>query len=462
MRMNKTLQIIKDKLFYGLADYTKNQPDLFIPHRFRLIAPSQARRFLDDFRQSLVEEEVLLYVHLPFCFSECLFCNSFPHTTNKELQQEYLRGLLREIDLFCDAGLFVGKTAKCIYLGGGTPTSFSNEHISLILKKIKARIDVSGNCNTTCEAHPATLSDESRIEELADIGINRISVGCQTFDSAVLKRCNRSHTEAQIRTIVAAAKNAGIATNIDMMTGLPGQTLEGVRRDLDVLAAIGPDAIEYIRHEVVNPLVISLYRENPDLLVDDETLFEMVYLTQDWMEHHGYEQNGRFSNKDQWEYRYHWLKEMPIIAFGSRARSYAKTMCFDKHEDLSMYLLSIRKGIPPAVRYIALTRKEQMYRSLFLNLQIRMGLDIEQFQHRFNEDPRKTFAHLVATLGQYGCLTVDESSIRLSCYGSYFVEDVCDHIIDTALKEESDDLVRAPHSTGRTSDRLYGNAGSEV
>jgi coproporphyrinogen III oxidase-like Fe-S oxidoreductase len=95
-----------------------------------------------------------------------------------------------------------------------------------------------------------------------------------------------------------------------------------------------------------------------------------------------------------------------------------------------------------------------MYRSLLLNLQIRTGLDTKQFQRRFEEDPRDIFAHLIAPLGEYGCVNVDENSIHLSQYGSYFVEDVCDYIVDAALKEESDSLVRAPHSTGRTSSRL--------
>jgi oxygen-independent coproporphyrinogen-3 oxidase len=454
MTTDKILDVIKDKLFYGSADYTKSQPDLFLPHRFRWIAPSEAARFLEDVRQSLTEKEILIYVHLPFCFSECLFCNSFPHKMDNALQQDYLQSLLREIDLSSDAGLFAGKKARCVSLGGGTPTSFSNDDIRRILRKITSCVPLSERCSITCEAHPATLSSRSRIQELAEIGINRISIGCQTFDSDVLKRCNRFHTEAHVRAIIGLAREAGVATNIDMMTGLPGQTLESVKRDLDLLAEIRPDAIEYIRHEIVNPLVIALYRDHPDLVVEDDTLFEMVYLTQDWMEHHGYEQNGRFSREDQWEYRYHWLEEMPILAFGLRTRSYTKTICFDKHEDLSTYFLSIKKGIPPAVRYIALTKREQMYRSFLLNLQFRAGLDTRRFQRRFEEDPRDVFAPLIAVLGEYGCVNVEENSIHLSQYGSYFVEDVCDYIVDAALKEESDSLVRAPHSTGRTSGRL--------
>jgi coproporphyrinogen III oxidase-like Fe-S oxidoreductase len=233
-----------------------------------------------------------------------------------------------------------------------------------------------------------------------------------------------------------------------MMTGLPGQTIASVKKDLEILEQIRPNAVEYIRHEIVNPLVVDLYKKHPELVVEDDTLFEMVYITQEWMEKHGYEQNGRFSDDKQWGYRFHWLKEMPIIAFGSRTRSYTTTICYDKHEDLSTYTRMIDKGVLPIGRYIPLTKRERMYRSLILGLQLKSGLDIKFFHDTYGENPFDVFGQLLAKLGDYGCLKHDADSIRLTRNGAYFVEDVCDFIIDAALKDESGDLVRAPHSGG--------------
>jgi oxygen-independent coproporphyrinogen-3 oxidase len=280
------------------------------------------------------------------------------------------------------------------------------------------------------------------------MGITRLSVGCQTFDQAILNLCNRKNTPEQIAKIVGDVHENGMVVNIDMMTGLPGQTLDSVKKDLALLEQIRPDSVEYIRHEIVNPLIIKLYKENPGLIVDDDTLFEMVYMTQEWMSINRYEQNGRFSDDKQWGYRYYWLKEMPIIAFGSRARSYTKTLCFDKHEELSTYTHMLNKGILPIGRFIDLTQREQMYRSLLLNLQIKSGLDRDTFRARFNADPLDVFSSLLSTLGEYGCIEQRDGAICLSKYGAYFVEDVCDFIIDSLLKEESDTLVRTPHSGG--------------
>jgi len=448
MEMTASLSKIRKELFYGSSNYTKNQPDLFVPHHFQMLAPSQVDSFVETLKENIKEEEILLYFHLPFCFSECLFCNSFPLKVDKEIQQEYLEHLLQEIKLFSEYGFFEGKSAKCIYFGGGTPTSFSNSDLKRIIDTIKSSIELSEHCNITSEAHPLTLSNEKRIAGLAEIGITRISIGCQTFDSDILIHCNRSNTPAQIQQVVTTAQKHGLAINIDMMTGLPGQTIASVRKDLEILEGIRPNAVEYIRHEIVNPLVVELYRTRPDLIVEDDTLFEMVYITQEWMENHGYEQNGRFSDDSQWGYRYHWLKEMPIIAFGSRSRSYTKSICYDKHEDLSTYNRMISKGVLPIGRYIPLSKRERMYRSLILGLQLKSGLDNKQFHGTYSEDAFEVFGPLLAKLNEYGCISQDADSISLTRYGAYFVEDVCDFIIDTALKDESGDLVRASHSGG--------------
>ena len=456
MEENETLRRIRNELFQGQADYTKSQPDLFLPHRFKMVAPSQMDRFVEEVKESLVEEEeILLYVHLPFCATECLFCNSFPHKTDAETQKTYLSSLVKEIELLKNHGVFNGKRAKGIYFGGGTPTAFSNDDLKRILDTLSSSIDWSEGCSINSEAHPSTLLDRNRVRELGAIGFNRLSVGCQTFDPQVLRLCNRRNSEAQIERIVGDAQDAGISINIDMMTGLPGQTLKSVENDLKILEGIRPDAIEYIRHEIVNPLIIRYYENHPERVIDKDTFFQMVYITQDWMSANGYEQNGRFTDDTQWSYRYHWLKEMPIIAMGSRARSYTQTICYDKHEELSVYSGMINKGVLPIGRSISLTPKEQMYRSLMLSLQLKNGLDIQQFRERFSMDPLDVFSSLVSKLSEYGCLQQEGGAIKLTKQGAYFVEDVCDYIIDAVLKEDSNSLLRTPHSEGKISSRLH-------
>jgi oxygen-independent coproporphyrinogen-3 oxidase len=451
MRRDPLLHDIRHKLFYGLLDYTKSFPDFCIPQRFSMASPKAGAGLLEEISSSLSDEkQLLLYVHLPFCCSECVFCNAFPKKASRSAQEEYLEGLLREIDLYAGAGVFSGKQIKSVYFGGGTPTAFHALDIQRILRKINGCADLASDCSITSEAHPKDLVERGRLEELAKLGINRISMGCQTFDAEVLELCNRSHSESHVRAAVENAKDLGLSPNLDMMVGLPGQTLAGVRRDLDVLSVLKPASLEYMRHEIVNPLAISLYRSDPGLLVKDEDLFWMVYHTQTWIGENGYEQNGWFESDEQFPYRYHWLSEMPFVALGSRSRSCTKTVCYDKHDDPSVYVKLANKGMFPVARYMFLNKNEQMYRSLFLHIQIRRGLDPRSFGSRFGEDAVAVFSSLLKRLTECGCVVVDEAGIRLSKHGSYFVEDVCCFIIDHALREWGGDMPfeRISHSAG--------------
>lgn len=451
MSKESRLNMIRDNLFYGLLDYTKSFPDFSIPQRFLMASRREAKELLGRIGDSLSgEDEILLYVHLPFCSSECIFCNAFPHKAGRSVREGYVAGLLKELEIYARSGIFGGKRASCIYFGGGTPTTFTTKDLESILGKIESHVDLAEGCSITSEAHPRDLVANGRMEELSGLGVNRISIGCQTFDPAVLALCRRSNPAPQVAEVIEEARRIGLSTNMDMMIGLPGQTLDSVRRDLELLSSLAPDSIEYMRHEIVNPLAISLYGSNPDLLVKDEELFWMAYHTQAWMEERGYEQNGHFTTDKCFPYRYRWLEEMPFLALGARSRSSTKSLCYDKHEDLSLYLQLIEKGMPPIARYMIFDKSEQMYRSLFLNLQLRRGLDLAAFERRFGESALDVFSGLVKQLGEWGCAIVDESSLRLSRYGRYFVEDVCCFIIDHALKEGGyhPSFKRIPHSSG--------------
>ncbi|MCP4670910.1 MAG: radical SAM protein, partial [Desulfobacula sp.] len=231
VKLNK----IKNNFFQGSLDYTKNQPDFFLPHKYKPVSPSIVHQFLDDFKTSIKNDNnILIYIHLPFCFSECVFCNSFPHKTDKIQQEEYFNCIIKEIELLVQTGLFEGKKIKSIYFGGGTPTSFSNDNLKDIINTIKDSMDVIKGASITTEAHPVTLKNPDRIKGLSKIGINRVSIGCQTFDPEILKICKRSHSREDIQKIITTLNDLGMLSNIDMMAGLPGQTIESMKVDLKI------------------------------------------------------------------------------------------------------------------------------------------------------------------------------------------------------------------------------------
>lgn len=453
--MDSKLLKIKNELFYGIKDYTKSQPDIYLPNRYELAAPRQIRGLIEDvIRTTRNQDEILVYVHFPFCYLECKFCNSFPEKTDRDVQKAYVDNLIREIELFSEIGLFQGKHIKHVYFGGGTPTSFDNADLELVLDTLFTKAPLADHGVVSTEAHPVTLKNGKRLAGLKQIGIHRISIGCQTFDQDILQTCNRHHTRDQVKNIIDTAGREGMTTNIDMMIGLPGQGVSSLYKDLEILTDIKPTAVEYIRHEIVNPLVISLYEKQPDFLVGDDELFDMVYTAQSWMDEYGYEQNGRYTSDRFWGFRYWWIKEMPLFAFGSRARSYTREIFYDKYEQIQYYSNFLKKGLAPVGRFFYLTRREQMYRYLFLRLQFKAGVDRQKFKKRFDVDVVDAFQALVDRLKEVECVQESPDRLCLTKYGGYFVEDVCDLIMDFAINEYQEDLVRTPHSTGETSSRI--------
>ena len=161
---------IRDNLFFAAKDYTKSFPDFAVPQKFVSVAPSEAASVQAMLRDSLADEgEVLLYVHLPFCAKECVFCNTDPRKAGGREQDAYLVALLAQIDMEADAGMYEGHPVRTIYFGGGTPTSYPPRKLGQILDKIRSRVTLADGCRITCEAHPRTLAMNDRIAELAAI-----------------------------------------------------------------------------------------------------------------------------------------------------------------------------------------------------------------------------------------------------------------------------------------------------
>ena len=451
MNEREFLKKVRSELFYGLREYTKSLPDFFISENLQITSRKVGKTFLQDLGKSLADEpEVLAYIHLPFCAAECIFCNTFPKKADEELQHAYLGSLVTEIERFGDAGVFEGKTLRSIYFGGGTPTTFSNPELQQIIEKLLSYAPLSEGGTITTEATPVSVADPARIENLKELGVTRLSMGCQTFDPTLVKRCNRNHTAEQIKDIIDTTRKYGLTNSIDLMLGLPGQNLESVRSDLEALEEINPDAIEFIRHEIVNDMMITLYKKRPELMVSDDELFEMTLAVHRWSDERGFEQNGKFTNERAFPYRYYWVNEWPLLAFGARSRSYTKSICWETPDELSLYDRLLERGPHAVVRHQIIPDVDQMYRSLYLNLQLKSGLQRAPFRKRFGKDVDEAFPTILPRLEELGIIEIDADAVRYSPMGSYFFEDACCFIMDAALEAEYPHLVRSPFAYGKS------------
>lgn len=212
-----------------------------------------------------------LYVHLPWCVRKCPYCDFNSHKAPSQLPaEEYVDALLADLEL--DLPLVWGRTVQSIFFGGGTPSLFSANWIESLLDGIRARLRVSPRAEITLEANPGTTEHDS-FSAYRDAGINRVSLGVQSFNNSSLTRLGRIHDRAGIETAVESVQAAGIRNfNIDLMYALPGQSVEDAINDVYLALGCAPSHLSYY-HLTVEPN--TAFHANPPELPDDDFAWAM-------------------------------------------------------------------------------------------------------------------------------------------------------------------------------------------
>ena len=188
-------------------------------------------------------EALGLYVHLPWCERKCPYCDFNSHERRSIPERAYLEALARDLD--DEARLAAGRRIGSVFIGGGTPSLFSAVAIARLLDLLRARLDIDAQAEITLEANPGS-AEADRFEGFRAAGVNRLSLGIQSFDDHALERLGRIHDRRQALAAVAAARRAGFDNiNLDLMHGLPGQRVEDGLADLEQALALMPEHLSW-------------------------------------------------------------------------------------------------------------------------------------------------------------------------------------------------------------------------
>lgn len=227
-----------------------------------------------------------LYIHLPWCIHKCPYCDFNSHALRSKIPEEnYLLRLKTDLDN--DILLANSCLLKTIFFGGGTPSLFSGKAIKEILENVHAKIHFDEEIEITLEANPGTV-EQQRFNDYFKAGVNRLSIGVQSFQDEKLKVLGRIHSANEAVKAISVAKSAGFNNfNIDLMFGLPNQTIEDALYDLQQAIDLQPTHISWYQL-TLEPN--TLFHAKPPVLPDDEVIWEMQQAGQLLLEKYGYTQ----------------------------------------------------------------------------------------------------------------------------------------------------------------------------
>ena len=228
-----------------------------------------------------------LYIHLPWCVRKCPYCDFNSHKAGDAApKKRYIKALLR--DLAGEADRADGRPVETVFMGGGTPSLFTPGEIQELLKGVRVLFPLGENAEVTMEANPGTVECGSPAG-YRDAGVNRLSIGAQSFDDELLSKLGRIHSSADITRAVREAQDSGFDNiNIDLMHGLPGQTVEMAMTDLR--SAIELEAAHISWYQLTLEPNTVFYARPPANLPDDDLAFEIQDCGQALLADHGYEQ----------------------------------------------------------------------------------------------------------------------------------------------------------------------------
>ena len=315
-----------------------------------------------------------VYIHIPFCKSKCKYCSfiSFPMIEKKQV---YLEALEKEIQ-----HNYKGEQLKTLYFGGGTPSLLGIEDFEMLLKKF----NVDGETEITTELNPETLTEEF-LKGLKTIGINRLSLGCQTFDDEILKLIGRRHNSEQVKKSVEFAQNVGFKNiSLDFIYGLPTQTIGGFSNDLKQAVALG------IQHISLYGLKIDegcyFYDHYPEDLPDNDLQADMYLKAVQILENFEHYEVSNFGLPSHHNLNY-WNNEN-YYGFGVAAHGYLGNIRYSNFETLEEYLQNPLKHNIEMV----LTKSEKLEEEIFLGFRKMSGVDVDFINAKFQIDFEKKYS----------------------------------------------------------------------
>lgn len=371
-------------------------------------------------------QAISAYIHIPFCEHICYYCDFNKVFLEGQPVDEYLELLLREMDLQL-AQMSIDQ-APTLYVGGGTPTALTAQQLDRLLGGIVQRFPMKTVEEFTVEANPGDLTVD-KLKVMQNYGVNRLSMGVQTFDDRLLKKIGRKHTADDVYQTMAFLEKADFRNvSIDLIYALPGQSLASFRDTLK--RALDLDLPHYSLYSLIlenKTMFMNWVRQGRLELPDQEEEGQMFEETINAMEKAGRKQyevsNFALPGHESKHNTVYWHNQH-YFGFGAGASGYLGNRRYKNYGPIQHYLKPLRQGILPVMENEVLTRENQMEEEMFLGLRLKEGVSFQRFQEKFQCSLESVYGDVLSTEAKAGHLVVENGSVRLTAQGLLIGNDI--------------------------------------
>ncbi|QKS73205.1 oxygen-independent coproporphyrinogen III oxidase [Paenalkalicoccus suaedae] len=375
-----------------------------------------------------------LYVHVPFCEQICHYCDFNKFFLKNQPVEEYVDLAIQEMQMTVEK--YPQKHAiRTIYVGGGTPTSLDTPTLEKLLKGIKSTFTLHDEVEWTVEVNPGS-ADQEKLNMLKAVGVNRLSIGAQTFDPMLLQTINRDHKPTDVGETVQMSIQAGITNlSVDLMFGLPNQTMEQWKDTLSKLVELPVAHVSAYSLKVEPKTVFyQLWQKGRLPLLPQELEADMYDYLKEFLGKNHFSQyeisNFAKTGKESIHNLTYWDNN-EYYGIGAGAHSYVYGIRRMNHGPLPKYMKALKASELPYLDEHPVSQVERMEEQMFMGLRKRKGISVTEFKKRFNKDVEDVFPTVVSSLREKGLLDLDGDYLLLTEKGMLLGNEVFEQFLLT-------------------------------
>lgn len=362
-----------------------------------------------------------IYVHIPFCIQRCAYCyyKTNELKDNKGHLDRYVNALCREIELAARRFRLGERSVASVYFGGGTPTLLKQDQLKKITECLHEHLNID-TPEFTVEAEPVTLT-QKKADLLKELGVNRISLGVQSFSDEILHICNRLDNEKAVLKAVDMAQGTGAAVNIDLLSGLAAETLGTWAYSMERALATGVESITVYKMELyANTDYYKSLRRKEIALPSDEQEFEFMRYALEQFDQARYLPWCFFTFTKEGQYKNIYASSIwqgtDCYAFGASGFGNLNNYLYQNTNDVEKYMEFIEAGKLPVNRGYSLTSLDEMIRTVMLGMKL-VRLDLNAFQRKYGFKLEYLCGPILKKLDEEGFISLSENEVMLTPKG---------------------------------------------